>query len=76
MAFKVGQMVTVLPPYDDDPIILSFQHFGRVAEVVEDGYRVTLGSTWPPEETFGPFPDRRLVHGWRDPADGDWWLKT
>jgi hypothetical protein len=74
-AFKLGQMVTILPPYDDDPIVVSMQPYARVAEVRGEAYMLVLGATWPPDELFGPFPLRRLVCGWRDPVDGDWWFK-
>lgn len=68
---KVGEPVTVLPPYDDDPYILNFQHYARVARRVDDGYVVTLESTLPPGEEFGPFPAERLAHGWKDNS-GRW----
>ena len=71
-----GDLVTILGPWDDDPYILSFQHYGRVAEVTSGGYYLTLGSTWPPNQRFGPFPEWRLASGWRNPATGDWWIRT
>ena len=76
--FKVGDLVTVLPPYDDaDPYILNFQHYGRIAAVEHRdimpsaGYMVELDSTLPPRRQVGPFPPGRLAKGWRD-QKGRW----
>ncbi|WP_433365142.1 hypothetical protein ACQPZX_35290 [Actinoplanes sp. CA-142083] len=75
--FKVGDLVTVLPPYDRDPYILNFQHYGRIAAVEHrenmavDHYLVELDSTLPPRRKVGPFPAGRLAKGWRD-QKGRW----
>lgn len=66
--FERGELVTILPPYREDPIIVELQPHGRIAEVREDGYMVTLGTTWPPDRQFGPFPPGRLVPGWGPPS--------
>jgi hypothetical protein len=76
-AFKRGDLVTVLPPYDGDPVIVSMQHYGRVAAADADGYTVILGAVWPPDRAFGPFPAERLAPGWRMPKPlSDWWVRT
>lgn len=73
--FRRGDAVTVMPPYDDDPLILSFQHYGRIVKVCGDpekegiAYYVVLGSTWPTDQAFGPFPAARLRSGWRNEDD-------
>lgn len=70
---EVGDRVTILPPWDRDPIIVSMQPFARVAEVrLTGGVMVTLSATMPVDERFGPFPESRLASGWRDPRAG--WL--
>lgn len=73
--FKHGDAVTVMPPYGDDPLILSYQHYGRIAEVrdLPGGavYYIALGATWPRGELFGPFLADRLRNGWRDES-GKW----
>jgi hypothetical protein len=73
--FKVGDLVTVLPPYDRDPYILNFQHYGRIAAVEQrenmPSYMVELDSTLPPRRQVGPFPSTRLAKGWRDQS-GRW----
>jgi hypothetical protein len=73
--FKVGDLVTVLPPYDRDPYILNFQHYGRIAAVEHNdnasAYMVELDSTLPPRRQVGPFPAGRLAKGWRDQS-GRW----
>ncbi|GIF26853.1 hypothetical protein Ate02nite_95830 [Paractinoplanes tereljensis] len=73
--FKVGDLVTVLPPYDRDPYILNFQHYGRIAAVEQrenmPSYMVELDSTLPPRRQVGPFPSSRLAKGWRDQS-GRW----
>lgn len=68
---KVGEPVTVLPPYDNDVFILAFQHYATVSRRVDDGWMVTLADVYPPGEEFGPFPAERLAHGWRDNS-GRW----
>jgi hypothetical protein len=68
---KVGEHVTVLPPYENDVYILAFQHYATVSRQVDDGYMITLADVHPPGEEFGPFPADRLAHGWRDDA-GRW----
>jgi hypothetical protein len=77
-SFRVGDLVTVLPPYDDaDPYILNFQHYGRIAAVEHRdnmpsaSYMVELDSTLPPRRQVGPFPAGRLAKGWRD-QKGRW----
>jgi hypothetical protein len=79
-AYRVGDLVTVLPPYDSDPYILNFQHYGRIAEVAESQaaenqastyYMVELDATLPPRRQVGPFPSSRLAKGWRDQS-GRW----
>ncbi|GAA0547882.1 hypothetical protein GCM10010172_32160 [Paractinoplanes ferrugineus] len=73
--YKVGDLVTVLPPYDRDPYILNFQHYGRIAAVQhndnQSSYMVELDSTLPPRRRVGPFPAGRLAKGWRDQS-GRW----
>lgn len=71
MHFHVGDPVTILPPYTHDPVIITHQHKGRVARRVDAGYIVEIPDTWPPNEHFGPFPERRLVLGWED-GNGRW----
>ena len=66
-----GDEVTVLPPYDNDPYILSFQHYGVVVDSMEGGYVVALEATYPPDQRFGPFPESRLAKGWKD-QNGKW----
>lgn len=73
--FQRGQLVTVMPPYDDDPLIVRLQPHGRIAEVRDDGYMVVLGAAWPPVQTVGPFRPSRLAPGWRHPVDV-WWVTT
>jgi hypothetical protein len=68
-AFKRGDLVTILPPYAEDPIIVELQPHARVVEAVKGGYMVTLGSAWPPHTRFGPFPEARLRLGW---SRGSW----
>ncbi|GAA2658761.1 hypothetical protein Adu01nite_93620 [Paractinoplanes durhamensis] len=67
--------MTVLPPYDRDPYILNFQHYGRIAAVEQrenlSSYMVELDSTLPPRRQVGPFPGARLAKGWRDQS-GRW----
>jgi len=74
-SYRVGDLVTVLPPYDTDPYILNFQHYGRIAEVAENQastyYMVELDATLPPRRQVGPFPGSRLAKGWRDQS-GRW----
>ncbi|WP_433294657.1 hypothetical protein ACQP2F_33690 [Actinoplanes sp. CA-030573] len=76
-SYRIGDLVTVLPPYDRDPYILNFQHYGRVAAVEHrenmgsDLYMVELESTLPPRRKVGPFPGNRLAKGWRDQS-GRW----
>lgn len=76
-AFKVGDAVTVMPPYDDDPLIVSFQRYGQVVKVCGSpgnegaAYYLVLGSTWPKDKMFGPFPANRLCSGWKD-EHGHW----
>lgn len=64
MAFKRGDMVTICPPYTNDPIVVELQPHARVAEVRGDEYLVQLGTTWPPNQLFGPYPEERLKAGW------------
>jgi hypothetical protein len=77
MALKVGDQVTILPPYDDDDdILVRMQPYAKIAEVcpLESGgeqYMVQLGSTNPSDLRFGPFSAQRLAAGWRD-ASGRW----
>lgn len=69
---KVGDQVTILPPWDDDPILIAMQHYVRVAAVVEGvGYMVDLPAASSPR--FGPFAENRLLAGWRDER-GRWRL--
>lgn len=70
MPFHVGEQVTILPPYNYDPVIIEHQHHGLVAARTDDGYMVTLESTFPPFERFGPFPEERLTRGWK--KNGRW----
>ena len=68
MAVKlaVGDPVTVRPPYTNDPILVEMQHHARIAKVLDGGeYMIALGSAWPPNKEFGPFPAWRLDPGWR-----------
>lgn len=71
MRFKPGQQVTVLPPYDDDPVIVAMQHYGTVASSTDRDVTVQLGSTLPPGKQVGPFPNERIALGWRD-ENGRW----
>lgn len=71
MRLRPGQQVTVLPPYDDDPYILNFQHYGTVASSTEGDVTVELEATVPPGERLGPFPNERIALGWRD-ENGRW----
>jgi hypothetical protein len=72
MTFKVGDEVTILPPYADDDILVEMQHYARVAAVLPAGqYMVRLGSVYPPDQHFGPFSAQRLAAGWRDEC-GRW----
>lgn len=68
----MGDPVTVLPPYDRDPLIVSMQPHARIAEVLPDAdgpgetaYMIALGSAWPPDRRFGPFSSDRLKAGWQ-----------
>ena len=67
----VGDQVTVLPPWDDDPYILTLQHYGTVIAVGDAGCTVSLADVVP--HVYGPFAADRLVKGWRD-GRGRWWL--
>jgi hypothetical protein len=69
--FKVGDPVSVLPPWDDLPYILSFQHYAYVASITPDGCMVRLDGAFPPRQVFGPVAPQRLVTGWRD-ENGRW----
>jgi hypothetical protein len=71
MPFKPGDPVTVLPPCDNDPLILSMQHYAKVAAASEAGYMIELESTRPLGMTYGPFTADRLAKGWRD-RSGRW----
>jgi hypothetical protein len=71
MPFRVGEPVTILPPYTDDSVIIEHQHHGRVAGRADAGYYVAIADTFPPNERFGPFPERRLARGWKD-GNGRW----
>lgn len=71
MRFHVGDPVTILPPYDHDPVIIEHQHYGLVASRVDAGYMVEIEATFPPNERFGPFSERRLAMGWKD-GNGRW----
>lgn len=65
MPFRIGERVTILPPYTGDPVIIEHQHYGVVAARTDAGYMVDLGAgTWPPNQQFGPFPAARLQPGW------------
>jgi hypothetical protein len=68
---KVGEPVTVLPPYEQDVYILAFQHYATVSRQVDGGYMVKLDAVYPPDEEFGPYPAERLARGWKDDA-GRW----
>ena len=68
---QVGDEVTILPPYDRDPIIIAMQHYARVAEILPtDEVMVTLPAA---PGRFGPFEPARIAWGWRNSA-GQWWL--
>jgi len=68
-----GDRVTILPPWDCDPVIVAMQHYGIVAEDLgDDRHMVELDATHPPRQRFGPFAGRRLAVGWRNPGGG--WL--
>jgi len=73
--FKVGDPVTVLPPWDDLPYILSFQHYAHVTAIRPDGYIVALGASFPSRQVFGPIAAHRLAAGWRD-ENGRWRIPT
>jgi hypothetical protein len=68
--FIVGDPVTVLPPYDSDPILVAMQRHATIAEIRPepgpDGsvYMLQLVGTFPPDRKFGPFPETRLAPGW------------
>lgn len=68
---KVGDQVTILPPYDRDPILVSMQPFAKITRVDGPAYMVVLGSTMPADLEFGPFTAARLAAGWRD-SEGKW----
>lgn len=68
---RVGDEVTILPPWDNDPYIVTFQHYGRVAQLTAAGIVVELENTLPPRRQVGPFPTKRLAPGWKD-ANGRW----
>lgn len=74
---EVGEPVTILPPWDRDPVLVAMQHYGNVAEARPlrlggHHYMVRLGAT-AAGLVFGPFPADRLVPGWRD-RYGRWWV--
>lgn len=70
--FEVGDQVTVLPPWDKYPVIISMQHYVNVAEVLADGsVMVRLDATMPPGQLYGPFVEVQLRRGWRK-ANGRW----
>jgi len=71
----VGDLVTILPPYDGLPYLLEFQHYGRVAEQVGDEFLVEIESTMPPRQRFGPFAASKLAKGWRNES-GQWRVMT
>ncbi len=66
MVLKIGDQVTVCPPYTWDPILVEMQPHARIAEVLDGGaeYMIALGSVHPPDQRFGPFPAARLKPGW------------
>lgn len=73
--FKVGDPVTVLPPWDDLPYILSFRQYVYVAAIRPDGYMVQFGAAFSPDQVFGPITAHRLAAGWRN-EDGRWRIAT
>lgn len=73
--FWVGDEVTVMPPYDDLPIILSMQRHVRVAASEITGDRgtfvqVRLDSAGQ-DNTFQMVPVDQVLPGWKD-RDGRW----
>ena len=66
--YAVGDLVTVLPPFDNDPYIVRLQPHARIADVLppKDGeaqYMIALLAVTPDSKHHGPFPARRLVPG-------------
>lgn len=72
-ALKVGDEVTILPPFaESDDYRVQMQRHAWVAEVLPgERYMVRLGAVTPPGARFGPFGAQRLAVGWRD-ANGRW----
>jgi hypothetical protein len=76
--FAVGDLVTVRPPYEDVPLIVSLQPHARIAQVLPPTdaprYLIELLSTFfpafqdtpadPSPQRAGPFPATRLDRGW------------
>ncbi|HEX2551615.1 MAG TPA: hypothetical protein VHK64_08475 [Nocardioidaceae bacterium] len=71
MPFHLHEQVTILPPYNRDPVIVEMQHYGVVVARTDAGYMVELSATSPPNQRFGPFPPERLARGWKD-GNGRW----
>ncbi|MEU7902185.1 hypothetical protein [Actinoplanes sp. NPDC049118] len=69
-SFKPGDPVTVLPPYDRDPYILTFQRHAKIAAHIDGPtgalYMINLDAAHPPNQEFGPFSEGRLAPGWRN----------
>jgi hypothetical protein len=68
--FWVGDKVTIMPPYEDLPLILSMQRHVRVSASEIRGDRgafvqVELDST-SDDNRFHMVPVGRLEHGWVD----------
>ena len=67
--FAVGDLVNVLPPFDDDPYIVRLQPHARVAAVLrpaadeEPSYMIALLAVSANCGPYGPFPAHRLTPG-------------
>jgi hypothetical protein len=73
----VGDPVTVVPPFDLDPIVVAMQSHAKVAGVLpmpvgpdQAVYMIELDGTYPAGQQFGPFSANRLVRGWEARSGG------
>jgi hypothetical protein len=67
----VGDEVTVLPPYDNLPVILAMQRYVRVAkDAAAAEVVVELDASLPPGKRF-TVPAAQLQRGWKD-GNGRW----
>lgn len=68
--FAEGDLVTVLPPFEGDPVVVFLQPHARVTAILpvlgDAMYLLRLDGAHPPDRIFGPFGAARLFPGWGD----------